>query len=344
MSGLKRFFALGQENSIFKFVIDTTKIVSGATNGSQNPLTYKIPIIYDSSNPTNCIIQVSDGRADIAISNNSTDINSKSILTFSTAGIYTITIIGRVGFYQQGNATIGYDWRKLISIDNWGYQVKYQSNCFDGCTNLIIKATNPLKLPANSNTFFRNIAGFESGRLDNLIMTDVNSAISILNGVATSFTSLLNSFMPALTSTNGLYSGLTVSLVSKIEIIGNLINDCGNTFGTPLRNFTGELILQTPNNTNIQALCYYFNVSPSLAKVDIRSVTNALNFIRNPMTLARTNATLIGWANDYDWSGVPTVANKVTLDFKGSTYNSSASAAKSFLESKGYVFTNLTLV
>lgn len=338
------FLLLEEDDSVFKFSVDTSKINSGATNGSQNPLTFKIPMLFNAGNVTSCILRVSDGRADVNISNTEADINTKSLITFASSGIYTITLIGRVAFFQASNSTVGYDFRKLIFIDNWGSLVRYQSACFDGCINLTIRALDSLKLPSVSTAFFRNIAGFSHGRLDNIIMTDVTVLTSILAGVPTVFMSLFNSFMPALVSANQVYAGLDVSNVTKAEIISNSVTDCNNIFSTPQRNFNGELILQTPNNTNIQALCYYFNTMPSLAKVDIRRVTSALNFLRNAMSLARTNATLIGWASNFDWSGVPTVANKVTLDFKASTYNSTASSAKLFLESKGIVFTNLNLV
>ena len=344
MGAIIKFFALGAQKSIFKFTVDTTKINSGATNGSQNPLTYKIPIVSSGGNATNFILKVNDGRPDTTVIDS--DIPTKSILTFANPGIYEITIIGRVGFYQQSNASMGYDFRKLISIDNWGDYVRYQNACFDGCTNLIIKATNPLQLPSTSNAFFRNVAGFSEARLDNIIMTDVVQSTNILSGVSTNFLSLFNAFMPKLMNAQGLYGGLQISNVSKVELIGNSITSTLGLFGSPLRNFTGELILQTPNNTDIQALCYYFNTTPSLGKVDIRSVTNALNFTRNSLTISNTDSTLLGWVNNFDWSGVAPVTNKVTLNFKNSKYsnNSAVISAKSFLESKGIVFANLTMI
>ena len=346
MSAPRRFFAQPDELSVFVFTIDTRNIVSGATNGSQNPLQYKIPIIHNSSNPTTFILKVNDGRDDVTVANINSDIESKSLVSFANPGIYQITIIGRVGFYQQSNASVGYDFRKLISIDNWGDYVRYQNACFDGCTNLIIKATNPLKLPSSSNAFFRSVAGFSEARLDNIIMTDVVQSTSILSGVSTNFLSLFNAFMPKLMNAQGLYGGLQISNVSKVELIGNSVTSTSGLFGVPLRNFTGELILQTPNNTDIQALCYYFNTTPSLGKVDIRSVTNALNFTRNALTTANTDSTLLGWTNNFDWSGVAPVANKVTLDFKNSKYsnNPAVISAKAFLESKGIVFTRLTML
>lgn len=343
MSAIRRFFNSDDENSIFRFRIDTSKIVSGATNGSQNPLTFKIPAI--NSGTTAAIIKVSDGRPDISLTN--ANVASASLITFSTSGIYDIEIIGKIGFFPGfANTTVGYDRLKIIGIYHWPYQVNFQFGSFSGCSNLLIYAENTLKLPVNSNTFFANIGGFATGRLDNLIFTDVTTASYILNGVSTVFTSLFNSFMPSMTSLVNLYSGVNVSAVSRVEIISNSVTNVGALFGTQLRNFSGELILSTPNNTSIQALCYYFNVSPSFGKVDIRSVTNALNFIRNPMTKAKTDDTLLGWVNNFDWSGISPITNKVTLDFKGSTHTNSTevNAAKAFLIAKGYVFTNLTAV
>lgn len=349
MGSIRRFNAFDDENSVFKFRIDTTKIVSGATNGSKNPLTFKIPMTWSgvTGNETQCIIRVSDGRPDVSVVNTASDVNSKSLITFSTSGIYDIEIIGKVGYFPGfANTTVGYDRLKMIGIYKWAYKINFQFGSFSGCSNLIIYAENTLKLPANSNIFFANIGGFTTNRLDNLIFTDVTTANSILIGVSTVFTSLFNPFMTSMTSLVNLYSGVNVSAVSRVEIISDPVTTVGSLFGTTLINFSGELILSTPNNTNIQALCYYFNVSPSLGKVDIRSVTNALNFIRNPMTKARTDDTLLGWVNNFDWSGIAPVTNKVTLDFKGSTHTNSTDVnnAKAFLIAKGYVFTNLTAV
>ena len=86
MSGLKRFFALGQENSIFKFTIDTRNIVAGATNGSENPLTFRIPTRQWITN--NCILRVSDGRPDVSITSSTSPNSSLFTLNFYTAGVY----------------------------------------------------------------------------------------------------------------------------------------------------------------------------------------------------------------------------------------------------------------
>ena len=60
MSAIRRFFNSDDENSVFRFRIDTSKIVSGATNGSENPLTFKIPMTWaGGSNETQCIMAVS---------------------------------------------------------------------------------------------------------------------------------------------------------------------------------------------------------------------------------------------------------------------------------------------
>ena len=63
------------------------------------------------------------------------------------------------------------------------------------------------------------------------------------------------------------------------------------------------------------------------------------------MSRINTDATLLGWVNNFDWSVIPTVTNKVTFHFRGSTYsnNSTIISAKTFLESKGIIFTNLTM-
>lgn len=341
MGAIRRFNAFEDENSVFRFRIDTSKIVTGATNGSENPLTFKIPMVWQSGYETQCIIRVSDGRPDVSVVDNMVDINAKSVITFSTSGIYDIEIIGKIGFFTGfANTTVGYDRLKIIGVYHWPYQVNFQLGSFSGCSNLIIYAENTLKLPANSNSFFANIGGFATGRLDNLIFTDVTTANSILSGVSTVFTSLFNSFMPSMTSVTNLYSGVNVSAMSRVEIISNSVTNVGVLFGNQLRNFSGELILSTPNNTSIQALCYYFNVSPSLANVDVRNVTSTLNHIRNPLSTSKMDETLLAWAN------LPFMQSGVTWNWKGSKYTNNPAviaALNKITNDWGVIFTNLTM-
>ena len=79
MSSLRRIVSKSSEVSTFIFTIDTTKIVSGATNGSENPLQFKIPLSNIANASTNCVVKVSDGRPDITMIGQ-TDVNNKSLL------------------------------------------------------------------------------------------------------------------------------------------------------------------------------------------------------------------------------------------------------------------------
>lgn len=336
MSSIRRFFALEAENSVFKFKIDTRNIVSGATNGSQNPLTFKLPI---SSTPGNrFILRVSDGRADVAVTSGTSTANS--VISFATAGIYDIEIIGRMTWLGMGNGTVGYDRLKMIEINQWSLAITWENSSFSNCSNLLIKATNTVKLPSSSNLFFQNTLGFTSGKLDNILFQDVTTAVGILSGVPTVFTDLFNPFMPKLTTAGSLFSGLVLTSLSKVEIISDSITNVGALFGSILKNFNGQLVLNTPNNTNLQAVCYYLNVSPSFAKVDVRNVTNTTNHIRNPLSTSRMDETIIAWAN------LPFMQSGVTWNWKDSKYSNNPAviaALNKITNDWGVIFTNLTM-
>lgn len=335
MSANRRFFAIESENNIFKFKIDTRNIVAGATNGSENPLTFKLPISTNSGN--NFILRVSDGRPDVAV-NVSTSV-ANSVITFATAGIYDIEIIGRLTWWGAFN-TYGYDKLKLVEINQWSSAITWGSGSFSGCTNLLIKAENTLKLPSTSNLFFSNILGFTSGKLDNILFQDVTTAINILAGVPTVFTELFNPFMPSLTNASGLYAGLTLTSLSKVEIISDSVTNVGALFGSTLKNFNGQLILNTPNNTNLQAVCYYIIVSPSFAQVDVRNVNSTLNHIRNPLSTVKMDETILAWAN------LPFMQSGVTWNWKGSKYSNNPAviaALNKIINTWGVIFTNLTM-
>ena len=336
MSAIRRFMNFEDDISIFQFKINTNNIVVDATDGSQNPLSFRLPITLNSSN--SFILRVSDGRPDVTI--NASSPTSALILNFNSPGIYDITLIGNVGFFQPSNLTVGYDRLKFIEINHWGNSVAYQHSCFNNCSNLEFLATNVLTLPVGSNTFFANTKGFPNKDLSNIQFTKVTSATQILNNVPTQFTSLFNPFMPNILSVSGLYSGVDIQNVSKIEIISDSVTTVNSLFSTPIRNFNGELILATPNNTGLQAFCYYLTTTPSLAKVDVRNVTNTLNHIRYPLTTSRMDDTLLGWAS------LPYMQNGVTWDWKGSKYSNNPAVIAAYnkiTNDWGVIFTNLTM-
>ena len=333
MSGLKRFFALGQENSIFKFTIDTRNIVAGATNGSENPLTFRFPIFHSSANPVNCILKVSDGRPDIVL--NSSNISTP--LLFSTAGIYTITMIGSGGNFQATNVA-GYDIRKIISVDSWSSKINFIN--FNGCVNCEFLATNILMLPSNASGFFANTKGFPSQDLSNIIVRDVTTAPNILQNVPTKFKKLFNPFWSNLTSGAQLYTGLDVTELEILEIRSNSVTTITGLLTGTRRNFYGKIILDTPNLTNIGGLCYYFNAPPALDKCDVSNVTTTLNFLFTSMATVRVDATLIAWSN------LPYMQSGVTWNWLNSKYSNNPAviaALNKITNEWGVIFTNLTM-
>lgn len=333
MGANRRYFALGSNNQEFIFRIDTTKIVTGATNGSENPLKFKIPL---SNTGNNFILRINDGRPDVVVNN--TNYATETSLTFATSGVYEITFIG--SFYWSG-ASGFYDRLKMFEILSWSLSAQWNSSSFEGCTNLTVKATNTLVLPSNSSSFFRNIKGFEPANLSNILFNNVSSAGAILTGVTTLFTSLFNSFMTSITSLNSLYAGLNLGNCPRIEIIAPNATTAVALFGnTGNNNFNGELILNFPNVTSIDRLCNYMPTMPSLAKVTVQSVTVTNNFLRIAMATVRVDETLIAWAN------LPSMVSGVTWDWKGSKYsnNPAVIAAYNKITTQwGVIFNNLTM-
>lgn len=342
MGADRRFFALENENSVFKFKIDTRNIAVGATDGSQNPLTFCLPFPSVGNSAANCIVKVSDGRPDISIVGQA-EVNSKRVLSFTVSGIYDITIIGRVPVFTFYTYTeVRYDYRKIIEINIWGKSIGYGVRCFSLCVNLRIKAENTLRLPSDSYAFFANIAGIDVS-MNTIDTSDVTSAISIISNVPNSFP--LNPFWSKITEFSSVYqNSIFDSSVTKVEIISDSITSCSRTFfGT---NFKGRIIMKTPNLATVNNFLQSVTNPPSLGEIDIRNLTSCTNFMSAVMSTSNVDSTLTGWVNNFDWSGIAPVINKVTIDFVNSKYsnNPSVIAAKAFLEAKGYVFTRLTMV
>lgn len=339
MGANRRFFALASENSVFEFTIDTRNIVVGATDGSQNPLSFRIPI--PSAGGNNFILRVDDGRADVLVVG-ITGTNSYSTITFATAGIYHITMIGTTTQFSF-NQSYGYDKLKITEVTRWGSRFGYALRSFFMCSNLVIKAYNVLNLSAaNNGGMFNGIKGFESP-LSLLEVSKSTALDGFLRDIQTPITNGLNSFYNGLSTFNQVYYGADMSGVSEIEIISDSITVFSQVFTNT--NFRGILKIKCPNLTTIFRLIYGVTNPPSLGWVDIRNCTSISDLFQYVMSKQNVDSTLIGWQNNFDWSAIPTIPNKVTIDFKNSKYsnNPSVISAKTFLESKGIVFTNLTI-
>lgn len=336
MGADRRFFALGAENRIFTFKIDTTKTLSGATDGSENPLTFKLPLFYTVAQ--NFIVRVSDGRPDIAYT------SGGLTLTFAIAGIYTISLIGRVQYFNFG--LVYTDRLKIIEVNRWGNVSFGQNtnnwrNAFLNCSNLIIKATNGIKFPNEVGAFFQGIKGIDpSVNLSTYDMSNVMVVSSFFSGISQPLYSVLNPFFSVATTISGIYSGVDMSNISRIEVISNTVSVISGFLQNS--NFHGELIINAPIDNYSSLLNGVIN-PPSLGKIDVRVATNFGFSWITKMEQLNVDATLIGWANTYDWTGVPIIAR--TCWFASSKYSNlpNVLAAKAFLESKGFTFTNLTM-
>lgn len=334
MSVARRFS--DEDTSVFRFKIDTTKIVVGATNGSENPLKFKIPVFYPTSNTNSFIIRVSDGRADVSYTGSPTTVGLLD-LTFSTAGVYTITLIGKCNSMRFIDAV---DKLKLIEVLHFPTKFNFLAGAFQGCSNCWINAQNGLKI-ASAGNFFNGIKGFGSnfdlGKLD---LTKTNDTTLMLANITTTVNSTINAFLSSATSISGLYNGIQFGVsVNKIEIIAPLATNASNFLLNS--NFQGRLIIKAPL-TNIFQLTRYLPAPISLGEVDIRYVTASSNFFSGIMSVANVDATLLGWANNFDWAGI---TSTTAYNFNGSKHSNSPNVltAKAFLQSKGITFTNLTM-
>lgn len=338
MNVATRLLLLDEEVSVYSFTIDTTKTVSGATDGSQLNNQFILPLDAPSNAGNNFIIKVNDGRADVAYNGSNPALR---ILNFSTPGIYQITLIGRSsGFKPFGKP----DLLKWISLESWGSDFKgAYSNYFDGATNLVLNSSNVIKLTGSAANFLRNSKGvspmFDISKID---VSEVTSLGGFFTGVSQPLYSSLNPFMNLATDIGSIYRNANMSNVPKVEIIAPLATTANYLLGSS--GFQGILIIKAPL-TSIFGLMDGISNPPSLGQVDIRYLTNAGGFISSVMSTTNVDATLLGWVNNFDWSSIPTVTNKVTFPFVNSKYSNSSAviSARSFLISKGIVLANLTM-
>ncbi len=339
MSAARRFFASTRLQTPLIFQIDTRNVASGATDGSQLDNQFILPLDFPTSGTHNFIIKVSDGRPDVGY--NGTNPNAR-IITFATPGIYTITLIGRSNYFKPWGKA---DVLKWVSLDSWSSNFKASSydNYFNGALNLIIRSKTTIKLTGNCSSAFANIKGFDpSFELSKVDVSETNSVAAMFLNITTSFYYALNAFMNQVTTIGQLYRNVNMSNVTKVEIIAPQCNNANYILGGS--GFRGTLIITAPL-TSIFGLVADYTNPPALGQVDIRLVNTAGSFINSVMSRTNVDSTLLGWVNNFDWSGIANATNKVTFDFYNSTYSNNASviAAKAFLETKGIVFTRLTM-
>lgn len=327
---------LDDNESVFHFQIDTRNIVPGATNGSQIDTRFVLPI--DTLFSSIFILKVNDGRPDFSVTNS--NVATAKILTFVSPGIYEITLIG-IANIKFNNMSV--DSNKMTWVYEFGFGFKFSPYAFENCINMIWDA--PIVRFNELNRVFIGCKGFGSNAiLSNYLIDQATTATYTFANVVNPMTSVLSGFFPALTNAMDFYRDAPISSVGEIQIIApNLTTVAGCFYNSMMR---GRIVIISESLTNIANLCRGYMNPPSLGEVDIRRVINASLFISSIMSNANTDATLLGWANNFDWSGIPTVTNKVTFDFYNSRYTNTPNVvnAKSFLESKGIVFTRLLIL
>lgn len=334
MSIIPYYLLLDDDDSIFRFQIDTRNILAGATSGAELPNQFILPV---DAGTTNFILKVGDGRPDVVVNNSNIAANKK--ITFATPGIYEISMIGRAQLRFNNQSP---DARKMTWVYEVGLGFKFSSYAFEDTYNMTWDA--PFVRFNELNRVFINTKAFgPKANLANYIVDDATMASYTFTSIQTPMTSVLSGFFPNLINATDFYRSTPLQLVSQVQIIApNLVTTAGCFY---LSNMRGRIVIKSDVLAIIDNLCRGYTNPPSLGEVDIRRVTSASLFISSAMTTANVDATLLGWVNNFDWSFISAVTNKVTFDFYNSRYTNSPNvvAAKAFLESKGILFTRLTI-
>lgn len=337
MSAPRRIFCYDITNSVMRFTIDTRIVNIGATDGSENSLTFRIPVSNHGNN--RFAIKVNDGRPDVNIVGVQSDLTVFT-LTFSNAGIYNIELIGTIEQFSF-NQPYGFDKRKIIYCEIQGNKIGFFLRAFYQCVNLTFNVKYPIKMkPQNYGGLFQEIYKLE-GDISLIDISEATGLDAMLRDINQPLPTALNAFFNGISNFNQIYYNARLTLTPKVEVISNSITNVSQAFTNSM--FRGELIFSTPNVTSYDRLLYGYTDPPHCGKVDIRKATNA-NLIQFPWSNTNTDATLLGWVNNFDWTSISS-SHRVTIDCKGSKYSNDLAvlSAKSFLESKGIAFTNLTM-
>lgn len=343
-NALRRYQSFQDDNSVFVFTIDTRFTNPAGSDGSELDNQFVLPLINNSVQAnSNFILRVSDGREDISVVGQAQTFANRT-LTFDEPGIFQITIIGTIARFSFWDVNI--DRRKIIEVNRWGSKVNF-INAFYQCINLVVKATNPISLiGTNSRNMFNGIKDFEAKEaISALITNNITDSTGMFRGIQMPLKWMPNPFWNSIETMSQTFFDVQIeSSVDKIEIISETLTSVTSLFWNP-NNTNVRLILKTPNLHTIDRLYYGSGHQISFGEVDIRNLTSCNQLFNSVFPTSKIDATLLGWHNNFDWSDIPTIPNKVTINFANSKYsnNPDVIAAKNFLEAKGYVFTNLTM-
>ena len=136
----------------FEFTVDTTIAGSSGVGKFQLPLINSLAL--------NAVVNWGDGNSDTITTYN----QAQTLHTYSSGGIYTISISGTLNGWSFNN--VG-DKLKMKNVISWGILLINASNGFDGCTNFTCSATDaPTITLANWLAYFRNCNNF-NGQIGN---------------------------------------------------------------------------------------------------------------------------------------------------------------------------------
>ena len=334
MSIAPRLMALLDEDSVFRFQIDTRNTLSSATTGAQLDNQFILPI---DAGVTNFVLRVNDGRPEVSVTN--ANLATYKTLTFASPGIYEISLIGTANLRFNNQSP---DSRKITWVYECGLGFRFSGYAFENAINMTWNA--PFVRFNELNRVFIGVKAFGPlANLANYIVDDATTANYTFANVKTPMSWVLSGFFPKLTDAQDFYRQAPLASVPEVQIIApKLTTVSGAFYNSQMR---GRIVIKSEMLTDISNLCRGYTNPPSLGEVDIRRITSASLFITSVMSTANVDATLLGWANNFDWSAIASVANKVTFDFINSKYSNTPQviAAKAFLESKGIIFTRLTI-
>lgn len=248
----------------FEALFDTTKTSTGSSASNQ------IKLVFTGVFVANGTIDWGDG-----IKENST-LTGTFTHTYSTAGVYTVKIIG-ASFRLSFNNTN--DRLKIIEIKKWGNNYLF-SNAFRGCANLVLDNVRgmPKMDPVLSNVFsdctslvtINNINNWNFSAITNIAQffsncSNLNQNFNLSLPAVTNLGSLflncaklnspININAPLVTSLVSLFQGCTILNSSVILSTGNLINI--NSLFRDAKTFNQDIsYLNVSNVTNFDLVFY----------------------------------------------------------------------------------------
>jgi surface protein len=191
----------------FISIWDTTKTSSGSSNSSQVTLPLHLSGTY------NFNVNWGDNSSDVITAYNQTEITH----TYSSAGIYTITISGLISGWRFNN---GGDRLKIIEISQWGTLNFGNSGAyFRGASNLNLTATDSPDLTGTTSFSLAFADCYNLGSFGNMNSWNVSSIVFMNNmfSKAYSFNQPIDAWnVSSVTTMYGMFSNAR-HLINKLD-------------------------------------------------------------------------------------------------------------------------------